>query len=124
MDETHPVLVSPSQAYKSLFRPGVRYTKTSNDFQSHGLPARATLTATLESRGWMTPRGCKAVPGCGVSGWVYPSAVMPPRGVDPRGKVPQAKGTVPGWDESRVQEHIIHDGHKSSTQPAAVTRCP
>ena len=90
MDETLPDLVSPSQAYKIIVPPGVMIKKTSNDFQSPGLPARATLTATLESRGYPS-RGCKAVPGP-VWGWVYLTEEIRLRPSIPGGRCLKRKG--------------------------------
>jgi len=59
------------RSYKFIVPLRIMITKTSSTNQSPGLPARATLTATLERRGPSpATRACKAVPGS-VWGWVY-----------------------------------------------------
>ena len=83
-------LASCRSTYKFIVPLRVIITKTSSDFPSPGLPARATLTATLESRG-TNVRGCKAVPGP-VWGWVYPTAEIRREASIPGGRCLKRKG--------------------------------
>jgi hypothetical protein len=113
------ILVSLARAYKTIVPSGVIITKTSNEFSSPGLPARATLTATLESRGWMTPRGCKAVPGS-VWGWVYLTEEIRRKVSIPGERCLRRKGPAGARRTGAAPMTAI----AGLSQPAEVTRCP
>jgi hypothetical protein len=113
------ILVSLAHPYKDLFLPGITITTTSSKFSSCGLPAWATLTATLESRERMTPRGCKAVPGSS-QGWVYLTEEIRREASIPRGRCLRRKGPASGnWLGAAPMTAA-----GSLSQLPAVTRCP
>jgi hypothetical protein len=94
-------------AYSRLVRPRVIYFALCAQFgyprPAQGLPARATLTATLASRVGSLPRGCKAVPG---SGWVYPTAEIRREPLIPGGRCLRRKGAS-ALDRRSIQDHPV-----------------
>jgi hypothetical protein len=111
------ILDSLARAYKSLSFPGMMNNKTSS-FESCGLPARATLTATLESRGRMTPRGCKAVPGS--RSRVYLTEEIRREASIPGERCLRRKGPA----GSRRAGAAPTTDQEGLSQPSWLTRCP
>jgi hypothetical protein len=108
------------RAYKSIVPSRIIITKPATSFQSHGLPARATLTATLESRG-INSRGCKAVPGPMSSGWVYLTEEIRLRLSIPGERCLRRKGPA-GYCRTGAASMTTVSG-LSQPQRAGVTRC-
>lgn len=107
------------RAYKSIVPPRVIITKPATSFQSHGLPARATLTATLERRGATGPGACKAVPGSHRS-WVYPTAEIRRKASIPGGRCLRRKGPA-GYCRTGAASMTTVSG-LSQPRRAAITR--
>jgi hypothetical protein len=113
------------RAYKSLFRPGMIITKPATSFQSHGLPARATLTATLERRGATGPGACKAVPGSYRS-WVYLTEEIRRKASIPGERCLRRKGPAAASGRAGISRPgaAPTTDQAGLSQPARFTRCP